>query len=193
MTHHGRRIAAGLALAALTLSLVIQGADAAGPSQPHGLSAHALAQAPALPYLSWSAVAGADHYQVQVAADPAFKAAVFTAGLGDFTTANTRATLRKTLPSHRYWWRVRAASKGGSVSGWSTSSFAVSWNRTVAPERTGEINPTVLRWRPLAGAVSYLVELSFDDDFASLVGGRGITTSAASVSLPITLPKNTYY
>jgi|tagenome__1003787_1003787.scaffolds.fasta_scaffold20989854_12 hypothetical protein len=191
MTHHGRRIAAGLALAALTLSLVIQGADAAGPSQPHGLSAHALAQAPALPYLSWSAVAGADHYQVQVAADPAFKAPVFTAGLGDFTTANTRATLRKTLPSHRYWWRVRAASKAGSVSGWSTSSFAVSWNRTVAPERTG--GPNVLRWRPTLGAVSYFVELSADDGFGSLIGGRGITTSATSVNLPTTLPENTYY
>ena len=153
MTNHGRRMATGLALAALTLFLVIQGADAAGPAQPHGLSAHALAQAPALPYLAWSAVSGADHYQVQVAADPAFKAPVFSAGLGDFTTANTRATLRKTLPSHRYWWRVRAASKAGSVSGWSTSSFALSWNRSVSPDRSG--GPNVLRWRPITGAVSY--------------------------------------
>ncbi len=191
MTTYGRRMAVGLALAALTLFLAIQGADAAGPAQPHGLGAHALAQAPALPYLAWSAVPGADHYQVQVAADPAFKAPVFSAGLGDFTTANTRATLRKTLPSHRYWWRVRAASKAGSVSGWSTSSFALSWNRSVSRDRSG--GPNVLRWRPITGAVSYLVELSFDDHFGSLVGGRGITTSATSVSLPVTLPKNTYY
>ena len=42
---------------------------------------------------------------------PAFKAPVFSAGFGDFTTANTRATLRKTLPSHRYWWRVDAAAR----------------------------------------------------------------------------------
>jgi hypothetical protein len=191
MTKHGRRMTTGVALAAVTLSLVIQGANAAAPAQPHGLSAHALTQAPAVPYLAWSRAAGADHYQVQVAADPAFKAPVFSAGLGDFTTANTRATLRKTLPSHRYWWRVRAASKSGSVSGWSTSSFAVSWNPSLSRDHSG--GPNVLRWRPLTGAVSYLVELSFDDHFGSLVGGRGITTSAASVSLPVTLPKNTYY
>jgi hypothetical protein len=190
MTKLSRRAATALALGALLLLLAIEGADAA-PGQPHGLRAQAVAHAPALPYLAWNPVAGADRYQVQVAADPAFKAPVFSAGLGDFTTANTRATLRKTLPSHRYWWRVRAASKGGAVSGWATSSFAVSWNASVSRDRSG--GPNVLRWRPLAGAVSYFVELSFDDRFGSLVGGRGIKTSAASVSLPVTLPKNTYY
>src|SRR5204863_9710180 len=112
MNHHGRRTAKILPLAALALLMLIPAA-AAGLASPRGLQARWVAQAPALPYLAWSSVRGADHYQVQVAADPSFKAPVLTSGFGDFTTSNTRATLRKTLPSHRYWWRVRAASKVG--------------------------------------------------------------------------------
>jgi hypothetical protein len=172
------------------LLLVIHAAQA-GIGQPAGLHNVAAGQSPALPYLAWSAVRGADHYQLEVAADPSFKAPIFNNGTGDFTTSNTRATLTKTLPSHRYWWRIRAVSKDGATSNWSTSSFVTTWTRTVQRDSSG--GPNVLRWRPLAGAVSYSVEISLDQGFGSIVGRRPATTSANSLSLPVTLPANTYY
>jgi hypothetical protein len=184
-----RRVVTTL-LACGALLLVIHAAQA-GVGQPHGLHQVSGGPAPALPYLVWAPVRGADHYQLEVAADPNFKSAVFNNGFGYLTTTNTRATLTKTLPSHRYWWRVRAASKEGSVSNWSTSSFVVAWTRTAKPDSSGGSN--VLRWQPIPGAVNYIVELSLDQAFGTLIGGRATTTGANSFGLAITLPANTYY
>jgi hypothetical protein len=185
----GRRMVVSAA-AAILLLVVIHAAQA-GVSRPLGLHQVNPGTAPSLPYLAWSAVRGADHYELEVAADPSFKAPVFNSGIGSFTTANTRATLTKTLPSHRYWWRIRAVSKDGVVSNWSISSFATAWNRTAKQDKSGGSN--VLRWHPMAGAASYQVEISLDQGFGSLVGSRPITTNATSVGLPVTLPANTYY
>jgi protein-S-isoprenylcysteine O-methyltransferase Ste14 len=178
-------------LSALLLLFLLVPAGQASTARPAGLHSQLLGGAPSLPYLAWSPVRGADHYQVQVAADPGFKSPVISTAFGDFTTANTRATLVKTLPSHRYWWRVRAATKAGAVSGWSSASFAVSWN--TAPQRDTSGGSNVLRWRAVPGAGSYLFELSQDASFATVVGGRGIPTNGTSVAVPTTLPKNTYY
>ena len=52
-----------------------------------------------LPAFSWSAVPGAESYQFQVAADQNFNSPVLGQGEGSFTTKNTRATLKKTLPN----------------------------------------------------------------------------------------------
>jgi hypothetical protein len=179
-----------VAVAAAALLLASHAAQA-DVGRPGGLREIAAGPAPGLPYLAWSAVRGADHYQLEVAADPSFKAAVFNNGFGYFTTSNTRATLAKTLPSHRYWWRVRAASPTGGVSNWSTSSFVVSWTQSIQRDASG--GPDILRWRGIPGAASYIVELSLDQGFGTLIGGRPTTTSATSFGLPITLPANVYY
>ena len=63
---------------------------------------------PTLPAFSWSPVPGAESYEFQVAADQGFNSPVLGRGEGSFATRNTRATLKKTLPNGRYWWRVRA-------------------------------------------------------------------------------------
>jgi hypothetical protein len=164
------------------------GAATAGVGKPSRLAAHNITGAPAVPYLAWSPVAGADRYEVQVAADASFKAPVLAAA--NLTTANTRATLTKTLPSHTYWWRVRAASKSGAVSAWATASFSIVWRARVV-----RLSPTEMRWLPVRGAAKYSVELSSDPQFAaaSLVGGRPILTASNSISPPAALPKNTYY
>src|SRR5213594_4366211 len=82
----------------------------------------------ALPAFAWSPVPGADSYQFQVAADQNFNSPVLGPGEGSFTTKNTRATLKKTLPNGRYWWRVRATTKSGDASPWSNPrSIVKSW------------------------------------------------------------------
>jgi hypothetical protein len=91
-----RTCAGALALAAVVL--VGAGSASAGIRAPGGLSAHAAGGGPAVPYLAWSAVRGADHYELQVAADASFRAPVPFAA--DVITSNTRATLLKTLQSY---------------------------------------------------------------------------------------------
>src|SRR6266496_3185669 len=91
------------------------------------LAAAALAVA-APPAFAWAPVAGADSYEFQVAADQNFNSPVLGRGEGSFSTKNTRATLKKTLPNGRYWWRVRASTKSGEVSPWSNPrSIVKSW------------------------------------------------------------------
>ena len=82
----------------------------------------------AIPPFAWSPVPGADQYQFQVAADQNFNSPVLGQGEGNFVTKNTRATLKKTLPNGHYWWRVRATTKKGDTSPWSTPrSFIKAW------------------------------------------------------------------
>ncbi len=81
-----------------------------------------------LPAFAWSPVPGADSYEFQVAADQNFNSPVLGRGEGSFSTKNTRATLKKTLPNGRYWWRVRATTNSGDASPWSTPrSLTKAW------------------------------------------------------------------
>ena len=88
-----------------------------------------------LPHFSWNPVAGADHYEFQIAADSAFTSSVLGFGQDDFITKNTTATVAKTLPNGTYYWRVRAQSlTGSSQSAWSdTQSFTMAWSSTPTP------------------------------------------------------------
>jgi hypothetical protein len=162
------------------------GASRAAAS-PGGLHAVVAGAGPAAPYLSWSPVRGADHYEMQLAADSSFRAPI---AAGDVKTGNTRATLTKTLPSHRYYWRVQGVSKSGSPLGWATGSFAVAWRPQLKQLSTKE-----MRWAPVAGAVKYSVEISADPSFAasSLVGGKPLVTSATAITPPVPLTDNKYY
>ena len=84
---------------------------------------------------------GAQTYEFQLAADRNFNAPVLGRGEGTFSTRNTRATVKKTLPNGTYWWRVRAANQAGTVSPWmAPRSFRKNW--TAAPAITAPCNGT---------------------------------------------------
>src|SRR6188508_1002630 len=107
---------------------------------------------------------GADSYQFQVAADQNFNSPVLGQGEGSFTTKNTRATLKKTLPNGRYWWRVRATSRTGDTSPWSGGRSVVkSWTEVPASQSPFSgypflfpTDPMTLTWSPVPYAASYL-------------------------------------
>src|SRR2546421_2375324 len=105
---HFPLVLAVLAAAALAVAAPARGALTA----PVLLDPGPGASVQALPAFAWSPVPGADGYEFQVAADQNFNSPVLGRGEGSFTTKNTRATLKKTLPNGTYWWRVRATKNG---------------------------------------------------------------------------------
>ncbi len=158
----------------------------------------------ALPPFAWSPVPGADSYEFQVAADQNFNSPVLGRGEGSFVTKNARATLRKTLPNGRYWWRVRATTKKGDASPWSNPrSLVKSWNlvpssQTPAPGYpfTFPTWPMTLSWAPVPYAASYMFSLASDPALANIVinNGQPLETWATNY-VPVfnLLPSGTYY
>jgi hypothetical protein len=156
-----------------------------------------------LPAFGWSAVAGADRYEFEIAADPGFNAPVLGSQFDHFFTKNTRATLTKVVPNGTYWWHVRAVATDGSVSGWSAAqSFTRNW--ASSPDLTAPANgatitfpsqPFRLAWTQVLGAAKYAVSVATDPSLGSLVGnGQPIVTQATSFTLASPLaPSQTYY
>ena len=113
MAAHRRKLRLALAAAAIAAFAVAAPAHA-DLTQPVLLDPGNGASLEALPPFAWSPVPGADQYEFQVAADQNFNSPVLGRGEGSFVTKNTRATLRKTLPNGRYWWRVRATTRAAT-------------------------------------------------------------------------------
>ncbi len=116
-------------------------------------------------FVDWSAVAGAQTYQVQFDTSASFTNPlnIYTA----FTAANAYELLYNTL----YNWRVRAIGNPGDTSAWSSvRSFTVK-------EKTGFINPIDstgkhpvairLKWNKITGSAGYLIEIDTIDSFSS--------------------------
>jgi len=130
-----------------------------------------------LPAMAWTAVPGADKYQFQISADEGMNSPVLGAGKDNFFTSNTRATLLKTVPNGKYWWRVRATNAAGEISAWTQPrSFRKLWNLQPALQTPGSgaslsfpANPVVLNWSAIAGAAHYLVSAASDPTLSSLV------------------------
>ena len=106
-------------LLALALLVVAAPAEAARLGTPKQLSPADGASVGTLPPFAWNPVRNADRYEFQIAADAGFNSPVLGRGDDHFFTRNTRATLKKTVPNGRYFWRVRAVTKAGAVSRWS--------------------------------------------------------------------------
>ena len=151
------------------------------------------------PTFVWSAVSGADHYDIQISGTSGFTSIV-TSG----TTKNTRFAPTTALQSGTYYWRVRAG--GTSSNGaWSAArAFTVDWAdvaTAVSPQDGDSIvypDPFLLRWTAVPGAQKYQVSISSDPNLSSLVAGyptvdEPTTTSATAYSPASRLASGTYY
>jgi hypothetical protein len=186
-----------IVLAAIALALVPGTAPAgpAGLAAPHALSPANGATFPSLPAFGWSGVAKAQHYEIQISADPSFNSPVLGGGQDRFTTSNTRATLLHQIPNGTYWWHVRAITQNGDVGPWSASrSVRRAWTtapRPISPANGAPVNygrsTLTLRWTPVPLAARYLVSLATDPQLSNLVGGGPVETSATTFTPSVVL------
>ena len=153
---------------------------------------------------SWGAVKGAASYEFQLSDDPAFKSIVHGRGKGRGAqeTRNTAATLEKTVPNGRYFWRVRAITSKGSVGRWAKSrTLTKDWKTAPALETAQELGvawpsqPLLLRWSPVKYATKYLVTIATDPSLAQVVtaGGKPVEVPGVAFALQGTLPAGRYY
>ena len=163
------------------------------------------ARVEAVPTFSWRAARGAQEYEFQIAADPAFESIVNGRGRagGSFKTRNTFATLIKTLPDGTYYWRVRGLDRRGNAGRWSrTRSLVKRWTtraNLLGPDADEPVvfptRPLVLRWSRVHHAHRYLVTIATDPSLASPVTPRGepVDTAANVLSLTYPLTPGRYY
>jgi hypothetical protein len=190
-------------LALLALSLVAISSAQGAPAVPTTTTPGDGATFEFLPAFGWNAVAGADRYEFEIAADPGFNAPVLGSLYDHFFTKNTRATLTKVVPNGTYWWHIRAVATDGSVSGWSAAqAFTRNWASSpdlTAPADGATITfpsqPFRLAWTQVPGAAKYAVSVATDPSLASLIGnGNPIVTQATSFTLSSPLaPDQTYF
>ena len=193
-------------VAALTVSAAA--ADARQPTLSAAALATPTAVAPAsglvvdaLPAFSWAAVAKADRYEFQLAADSGMNSPVLGRGEDQFTTRNTRATLKKTIPNGTYWWRVRALQANGTPSPWSPPRAIVkSWTSAPALQSPthGAImvhptHPLVLRWSAVPRAAKYIVSIATDPTLGTLVSPQAETSGTVYAPRSTLLSPGTYY
>lgn len=190
--HSPRRSAAVLAgLLALTLTGAV---EAGGVATPRPSGPPSGAANPELPPFVWRAARGADSYEFQIAADRGFNSNIPGLRKTRLDTSNTRATITTAVPNGTYWWRVRAVTKAGQVSGWSPArSVRKTW--TAAPQLRGPVGgarvsfpaqPLTLTWSPVPRAAKYLVSLATDEDLASLVDDKPVETAGTSYAPSLT-------
>jgi hypothetical protein len=194
---------ARVAVAALAIALITVAPAGGAPAVPVPVTPGDGDSFAFLPAFGWSAVSGADRYEFEIAADPAFNAPVLGLTYDHFFTKNTRATLTKVVPNGTYWWHVRGVATDGSVSGWSSAqSFTRNWASApdlVAPADGATITfpaqPFRLSWAPVAGAAKYAVSVATDPALGSIVGGGDpVVTQATTFTLSKPLaPSQTYY
>ncbi|HVM20560.1 MAG TPA: hypothetical protein VM307_11410, partial [Egibacteraceae bacterium] len=119
--------------------------------------------------LSWSPLAGASSYKVEVDDAPDF------IGADIYTTVNTSFTLTEPQTiGQSFYWRVQGTTGSGTEtlnSEWSaTRSYSVSWNsvpQLVSPADGSTVQDVVLDWDPVPGAATYQLQVSPNGDWAN--------------------------
>ncbi len=114
-----------------------------------------------LPRFSWTAVEGAEEYQLQISTDQNFGTSVT-----NYTTRSTDFTPVQALSNDQeYFWHVKAVNYDGFSSAWSeTRRFRAKWN--VAPKLLTPANNQTLvsypyfHWEPVAGAERYKIRIT---------------------------------
>jgi hypothetical protein len=137
------------------------------PNQIAGTRLSAVPGGPAVshtfltPYMTWSPVAGATGYEVEMAAGDQFGNPVFRGE--NLRMPFESPALYGALADGSYRWRVRAKDPTGNRGPWTTAGpFTKGW---VAPAITGPADEAVthslmVSWEPVEGAEEYQVQMS---------------------------------
>ena len=184
-----------------TSQIVAAVAAAAVVTSPLSLIAPAEAKAPtglkvalpnsSTPVLSWTRVAGATSYKIQIDNNAGFPSPEVQQD-----TRNARFVPTNHLSPGTQYWRVTAV-KDGTQPSWTSSTFSVSAVGVPVPTApaNGEVLPQpdrspLLRWQTSRGATSYTVEVDGDADF---IGSKSYSTKNTSLALPDALPAGDYF
>jgi large repetitive protein len=149
------------------------------------------------PAFQWSAVQGAQNYLVRVGQDPGF------VDPSRYVTLNpvqaNAATLSGLLAPGTYYWEVQAQfSNGDFNTDWSApSSFTIgalpqAGRQAPADDIDGAIQDVVLDWTPVAGARTYDLQVSTDQNFNTTVLDQTLITGTR-FSPATTLNNDQYY
>lgn len=135
--------------------------------------ANGVTSQPVQPNFTWSAVTGADSYDLEVATDAAFSNIVLTA-TGLTSTNHTPATSLNHETT--YYWRVQANDSCGSSPYSSVFSFTTVIAAPTAPTlvspangATGQVLQPTFTWNAVSGADSYSLEVATDAGFSNVV------------------------
>ena len=140
------------------------------------------------PVLSWDRLSGAARYEVQVASSSAFLAPLKFSS----STLNSRATPPADLAVGSWWWRVRAFDSANVAGAYAVSTF--SKVAAAAPVVLTPIDlavlqyptdPLVYSWQPMAGAMTYEVQV---DDDVNFVGALPAVSTKNTRYVPISPP-----
>lgn len=132
------------------------------------------------------------YYEIEVDDDPGFTPPLAV----QTTTYNTSYTLADPQAIGKtYYWRVRARSNDNLPTEFtSTQQYTTAWAvptnlQTNKPDEG--IEEVVFSWDPLAGAVSYDIQVSRDVDFNDRVLDTNVRST--QVSPTVTFPESSYY
>ncbi len=138
---------------------------------------------PLTPTLNWNDVPNAQYYRLQVSTSNTFSSNVIDVNgiVNSGYVVQTGALLNSTV----YYWRVNATNTGGT-SDWSTVfSFTTIVAAPLAPNlitpvngATGVSTQPTMDWTDVSGAVTYHLQISFNNNFSALaLDQTGITGS----------------
>jgi len=185
-----RSIATSAAVGALAVTgLAVTAAPASALAAPGSLKTNIRNSSTAI--LSWSAVAKATGYEVQVDSASSFSSPDYSA-----KTTNTKAVPTKALIPGKNYWRVRSTASGDE-SKWVTGSFTVAPVTTPIPlaPADGAVlqqpqSPPLLQWSSSQGAISYSVAVDADAD---MIGAKVYSTKTTSLVVPDPLTVGDWY
>jgi len=141
-----------------------------GPALSTPANGATLAQPADPPVLTWSPVAGATSYSIQVAGND-----TFTASLKSYTTKTTSYVVPDQVPNGTYYWRVTAnfatniSSKASEVRSYTIGPLPQVTGATATPadpsDTASASNNLVFDWDPVKGAKYYNIWVSSDPSF----------------------------
>jgi fibronectin type 3 domain-containing protein len=146
--------------------------------------ANGASNVPIEPTLQWSAVAGAKTYTLEVSEKENVRPILFTASRITETSHGVSGLLGETT----YYWRVRAENEAGAGPWSATANFKTVSTKPPAPSlvspsngATGVSTSPTLEWQEIAGAQSYALEYTTDQQFRQNVTSENVTRARVAL------------